>query len=252
MSEAIASINPETDGHIEGAAWLLATGRVKTVVITHGIRPGCIRIVEENGEQHELRLNSKLPMLLNLGLRTDCLTERVALGMSNEAGERINWDTTIRELRNPAGTLALLLPATTDARINYVADLLRGRIQDAEERIAAYRATSNIPIDEFQHAHLPPSIRRHQRRFLYARGALVATFADGEAMGVHLSKRAQKLGLDCRDFNGLPEHWWAENYGSSKAPRPYDEAGITADELQAIVRDNLARLLPQNQEAEEE
>ena len=76
---------------------------------------------------------------------------------------------------------------------------------------------------------------------------MVTTFADGEAMGVHLSKRAQHLGLDCRDFLGFPEHWhvesWTIVYGSSKAPKPYCEAGISANELQRITDENLIRLL---------
>ena len=80
-------------------------------------------------------------------------------------------------------------------------------------------------------------------------------FDDGKAaMGVKSSRDAQELGLDGRDFEGLPDHWhrekWTVIYGSSKAPKPYDEAGIAAEELQTIVRDNLARFHTQLEEEE--
>jgi hypothetical protein len=249
----VAHLNPATPGFESAAAWLIATGRANSVKITtHRTKVGRIRLVDEVQEsERTIRLNPNLPSLLNLGLQTHNLVERMALGMSDKSGARISWNTTIREMCTPGGTLALLLPRETHAHIAFQADILRGRLANAREEIAVFPRTRDIRPDQYGHSHLPAGIRRCWRKHLYQNGALVASFADGEAMGVHLSNSAQSIGLDCREFEGFPAHWhvekWTIIYGSGKAPKPYADAGLTPKQLQDLVRANLLRLLRRNQ-----
>jgi len=253
----VAHLNPATRGFESAAAWLIATNRANSVNITaHRTKIGRIRLVDEvQGIERTIRLNPNLPPLLSLGRRTNNLVEKMALGMSYPNGDRSHWSPIITELGNPKTSLETLMPTQQSRRIEFIAEILRGLIFDASEHIAAYQICETVHIDELGHAHLPVNVGRHLAFFLFRRGALVVTFDDGKAaIGVKLSKEAQELGLDGRDFEGLPNHWhreeWTVIYGSNKAPKPYDEAGITAEELQVVVRDNLARFHTQLEEEE--
>lgn len=241
---------------VEGAvALLLATGRATRSQSSKRVPQNEIHLVDNQSDATEvLQLNPSHPALLMVGLQTDVLKTRVALGMSRENGER-KRPRIIDELEDPQTSLEALMPTQQGRRIKFISEILRGLIFDASERIPAYQICESVHIDKLGHAHLPVNVGRHLGFFLFMRGALVVTFDDGKAaMGVKLSKDAQELGLDGRDFEGLPDHWhrekWTVIYGSSKAPKPYDEAGITAEELQAIVRDNLARFHTQLEEEE--
>lgn len=242
---------------VEGAvALLLASGRATRSQSSKRVPRNEIHLVDKQSDATEiLQLNPKHPALLMIALQTDAEEVRVALGMSRENGERRPWSRVIKELEAPKASLNTLMPTQQGRRIKFISEILRGLIFEARERVAAYHICEPVLIDELGHAHLPVDVDRHLGCFLFMRGALVVTFDDGKAaMGVKLSRDAQELGLDGRDFEGLPDHWhrekWTVIYGSSKAPKPYDEAGIAAEELQTIVRDNLARFHTQLEEEE--
>ncbi len=252
----IAYFNPQKHGIGSATALLLATERATGFAISNLVPTNEIHLVDEQSDATEvLQLNPKHPASLTVALQTDDEEVRVALGMSRENGERRQWSRIIAELEAPNASLKTLMPKPLPNRIAFVSLILRGRIFDASERIAAYHICESVHIDKLGHAHLPVNVGRHLGFFLFMRGALVVTFDDGKAaMGVKLSKDAQELGLDGRDFEGLPDHWhqekWTVIYGSNKAPKPYDEAGITDEELQVVVRDNLARFHTQLEEEE--
>lgn len=239
---------------VEGAvALVLAIGRATHSQSNKRVPRNEIHLVDKQSDATEiLHLNPKHPALLMVALQTDAEEVRVALGMSRENGERRPWSRVITELEAPKASLNTLMPTQQDRRIKFISEILRGLIFGASERIEAYHICESVHIDKLGHAHLPVTVGRHLGGFLFMRGALVVTFDDGKAVGVKLSRDGQELGLDGRNFEGLPDHWhrekWTVIYGSSKAPKPYDEAGITAGELQAIVRDNLARFHTQLEE----
>lgn len=256
VSLVIAQINPETSKAIEAVALLIASRRATSFEFTEEIPVNQIRLVEVMTDtEFEFTLNPAIPTLLDLGLQFNDSVVRVALGMSDASGKQIPLRV-IREINDPSGSLCMLMPEDIDKRIAFLADVFRGRIANAREENAAFKATRNTRPDQYGHAHVPPGIRRHFRHHLYRNGALVTTFDDGEALGVHLSNRAQKMGLDCRQFEGFPSHWhvekWTIIYGSGKAPKPYEDAGLTREELQDLVRANLLCLLPRNEEGEDE
>ena len=250
----VAYYNRRKEGVEEAVALLLATGRA-TRSQPAPIPRNEIRLVDKQSDATEvLYLNPKHPALLMVGLQTDVLETRVALGMSRENGEQ-RWSPIIADLETPKMSLETLMPTQQDRRIKFISEILRGLIFGASERIAAYQICESVHLDKLGHAHLPANVGRHLAYFLFFRGALVVTFDDGKAtMGVKLSKDAQELGLDGRDFEGLPDHWhrekWTVIYGSNKAPKPYDDAGITGEELQVVVRDNLARFHTQLEDEE--
>lgn len=241
---------------VDGAvALLLATKRATRSQSSRRVPSNEIHLVNKQSDVTEvLQLNPKHPALLMAGLWTDDLETRVALGMSQLNGKH-KRSRIIDELEAPGTSLQCLIPKQQGRRIEFISEILRGLIFDAKERIEANRVCKSVRIDKLGHAHLPANVNRHFGWLLYKQGALVVTFDDGKAaMGLKLSREAQELGLDARDFEGLPDHWhrekWTIIYGSRKAPKPYDEAGITGEELQAVVRDNLARFHRQLEEEE--
>ena len=252
----IAHFNPQKHGIDSAIALLLATERATGFAISNLVPTNEIHLVDEqSGETEVLQLNPKHPALLMVALQTEALEVRVALGMSRENGERRGWSRIIAELEAPNASLRTLMPKPLPNRIAFVSLILRGLIANALEGIAAYGACQSVHIDNLGHAHLPPNVNRKRGYYLYMRGASVVSYDDGSTeMGVRLSEEVRELGLDGRDFEGLPDDWhrekWAVMYGSSKAPRPYEEAGITGEELQVVVRDSLARFHTQLEEEE--
>jgi hypothetical protein len=127
-----------------------------------------------------------------------------------------------------------------EQRVIILSVLLRGMFSMAWDSTAAREQLQEVPI-VYGIALMPTEVSRHFAGMLFARGAAVVVYSDGEAIGVKISKEAQETGLDARQITGIPDHWhresWTVVHGSAKAPRPIDEAGMDVEELYEIIID---------------